>query len=489
VSPLSAKQLAWGGASLVVAGVLGWASTRYKVARPSSFFAINGLGISNTKVAKNVFLWPFQSATELSLTPKNHGFTINNLFTKDRLNLKVKIMVNFRPFDPIEHQAKAVAYATWCSEQESGGGGPLEGQTSIQSTILNAIEGDIRQSILAMDAKELLDAPEDFRSKVIEKIQKKLEEFGIQIPVLNVNDFEDCQNGDYLTTITQKTLATTRADAAIAVSEAALRQAKDTNKNNGETAESDKEYHIKIAGYNQMKAEKDIAVAKDINEKQLEMERAKEAKRQEQQTAFKRAVEMSRVAVEAEAVIAKATGEASAGIAKANGEATAAVAKATGEASAGIAKANGEATAAVARAKGDAEAIQLRAVAELYKAETEATAIKAKLAAEASGLHELLSVAPNHGMPFLMMKDGLYEKLAKANATAINGLQPRINVWNTGDTSKTDTFAPLRNLMGNLPPMFDFLRGQLNEKVAEDIVSSSSSSTMLASQKPKASAR
>jgi len=85
--------MAWGGASLVVAGVLGWASTRYHVARPSSFFAINGCGINNTRVAKNVFVWPFQRATELSLTPNNHSFMINNL----------KIMLNFIPLSCYEN--------------------------------------------------------------------------------------------------------------------------------------------------------------------------------------------------------------------------------------------------------------------------------------------------------------------------------------------------------------------------------------------------
>lgn len=67
-----------------------------------------------------------------------------------------------------------------------------------------------------------------------------------------------------------------------------------------------------------------------------------------------------------------------------------------------------------------------------------------------------------------MLKDNTYEKLARANATAINGLQPKISVWNTGSSSSdgaaaaiaADPTAPIRNLFQCLPPLLSTIKEQ-----------------------------
>ena len=51
--------------------------------------------------------------------------------------------------------------------------------------------------------------------------------------------------------------------------------------------------------------------------------------------------------------------------------------------------------------------------------------------------------------------------MAKANADAIRGLQPKISVWNTGENANgADATAPLRNLMQSLPPLFETIGDQ-----------------------------
>lgn len=61
----------------------------------------------------------------------------------------------------------------------------------------------------------------------------------------------------------------------------------------------------------------------------------------------------------------------------------------------------------------------------------------------------------------MMLKDNTYEKLAKANAAAINGLQPKITVWNTGaDAGSSDSTAPIRNLLQSLPPLLSTINEQ-----------------------------
>lgn len=63
-----------------------------------------------------------------------------------------------------------------------------------------------------------------------------------------------------------------------------------------------------------------------------------------------------------------------------------------------------------------------------------------------------------------MLTNGTYEKLANANAAAINGLQPKITVWNTGDSAGTgssnDGLGAIRNIMQSLPPMLSTINEQ-----------------------------
>ena len=52
----------------------------------------------------------------------------------------------------------------------------------------------------------------------------------------------------------------------------------------------------------------------------------------------------------------------------------------------------------------------------------------------------------------MMLQNNTYKKLAKANAQAINGLQPKITVWNTGENAgSSDSMVPIRNILQSLP--------------------------------------
>jgi flotillin len=66
-------------------------------------------------------------------------------------------------------------------------------------------------------------------------------------------------------------------------------------------------------------------------------------------------------------------------------------------------------------------------------------------------------------MQYLMLTTGTYERLADANANAVKGLAPKINVWNTGasgENGAADTMAPIRNLFQSLPPLLSTIHDQ-----------------------------
>lgn len=70
---------------------------------------------------------------------------------------------------------------------------------------------------------------------------------------------------------------------------------------------------------------------------------------------------------------------------------------------------------------------------------------------------------PQGLMNYLMLKEGVYVKLAEANAKAVNGLAPKINVWTTEGGSGSggaDAMAPIQNLFKSLPPLFSTIQDQ-----------------------------
>jgi flotillin len=64
-------------------------------------------------------------------------------------------------------------------------------------------------------------------------------------------------------------------------------------------------------------------------------------------------------------------------------------------------------------------------------------------------------------MQWLMLEKDTYMSLARENAKAVHGMQPKISVWNTGnDANGIDSTAPIRNLFQALPPLLTTIQDQ-----------------------------
>jgi len=107
-----------------------------------------------------------------------------------------------------------------------------------------------------------------------------------------------------------------------------------------------------------------------------------------------------------------------------------------------------------------------------YRATKEAEATFYAKKKEAEGIAEMAKAyrnmaevlgGPQGLLQYMMLQNNTYEKLAQANAKAINGLQPKISVWNTGPAGAdgaTDGSGPIRNLFQSLPPLLSTIQEQ-----------------------------
>jgi flotillin len=106
---------------------------------------------------------------------------------------------------------------------------------------------------------------------------------------------------------------------------------------------------------------------------------------------------------------------------------------------------------------------QMEADAHFYAQEREAQGLTEM--AKAYGEMGKVLGGPQGLMQYMMLQSNTYERLANANAKAINGLQPKISVWHTGNQAGAegggaDPSAPIRNLFQNLPPLLSTINDQ-----------------------------
>ena len=104
--------------------------------------------------------------------------------------------------------------------------------------------------------------------------------------------------------------------------------------------------------------------------------------------------------------------------------------------------------------------------------QAEAAALSKKLEAEAvmemaKSYKELANAfgGPEGLLRYLMIERGVYTDLAKHNADAIRGLNPKINIWNTGPgdsstSSAMDPMATIRGIVQGLPPLLSVVQDQ-----------------------------
>ena len=126
------------------------------------------------------------------------------------------------------------------------------------------------------------------------------------------------------------------------------------------------------------------------------------------------------------------------------------------------------AEAAYIAATKDAEALFVRQ-------SKEAEGLLIRQAKEAEGLSKMADAyakmaqafgGPQGLIQYMMVEKGIYGQLARANADAVRGMQPKVTVWNTGanagsnDGSGNDAAAAIRNTYQMLPPLMSTINEQ-----------------------------
>ncbi|KAL9597813.1 MAG: hypothetical protein Q9219_004890 [cf. Caloplaca sp. 3 TL-2023] len=397
----------------------------YNISDANSYLVITGGGISDIKVVKKAWVWPWQKHSRISISPFDFEITLQAM-TIEKLQFSLPAVFTTGPDDQI------------CED--------LDQQDDIVKGI---IEGETRVIVSGMTMEEIFKERQIFKGKVIENVQSDYN--------ANVKELQDTAGSEYFTFLSRKAHEGASNQAKVDVANAMMiaekrgRTRQELSKIDAQTAVLEtKRKSEKAEADNQLKTTQ-VKLDMELNLARIEADRNADAK----DAQLRRDVEVQRA--EAELERARATDLVHA---KINREA------AQQRADADFYAENKNADSHLYQQRQEAEASYFRATKE-----AEATFIARNK--EAEGITEMAKAygalssvlgGPQGVLQYMMLQNNTYEKLANANAQAINGLQPKITVWNTGNnacgSSGDDSTAPIRNILQSLPPLLSTINEQ-----------------------------
>ncbi|KAM3452322.1 hypothetical protein MY3296_004613 [Beauveria thailandica] len=420
-------------------------------------------------------------------------------------------------------------YAMLLSQSDDTKGSGDEKRRHLANIVKGIIEGETRVLVSSMTMEEIFSEREMFKRRIFRNIQAELDQFGLRIWNSNVKELKDAPGSNYFSSLSRKAHEGATNQARIDVAEAQLKgnvgesarhgqQEREIAKIHAETAVQKTERDIERAQAVARLATHKTALDRDVNIAKVTAERTLQSTDED----LKRDVEIKRAGAELERLratdLVKATieKESKQQVADAAAYKVAADAKAKQDAQQRDADAGAYRTRLEAKAMqeakqhdADAEAYRTRleakamqeakqhdADAEAYRVrlDADAEAYRIRLDAEASSyatqqmadadsfkkLKEAEGVAamadayakmaaalggPAGLLQYLMIENGTYIELAKANAEAIRGLEPKISVWNTGSGpggsgGASDQAETMRNVYQMLPPLMTTINEQ-----------------------------
>ncbi|KAF2724248.1 hypothetical protein K431DRAFT_154689 [Polychaeton citri CBS 116435] len=475
----------------------------YQVSEPNSYLAVTGAGIDNVKIVKKCFVLPFQKVAKISITPFDFEMTLEAM-TSEKLQFSLPAVFTIGPDDTVQSLQK---YATLLTGNADGqiSEGRLAviktGRGHVQNIVKGIIEGETRALVANMTMDELFNKRSVFRNQVIENVQKEVDAFGLRIYNANVKELKDMGDSKYFESLSRKAREGAVSQAQVDVAGARMHGRVGEAEREGEakqriaqinakTALAETDRKVEKANADQKLKKREIEIERDLNleqiaaqrageERDAELQKGVEQKRADMELERQRAETVTKAKIARESAEQKADADLYSQKQKADGlkynqqmEAEAIQFRAQKDADASLYKKTRDAEAVLFAKEKEAQAMLLQRQREAEARERDAEANFTVRKREAEGLTEMAKAygalasvlgGPQGLIQYLMLQDGTYEKLATANAKAINGLQPKINVWNTGSQGSEgvmDPTAPIRNLFQCLPPMLSTIQDQ-----------------------------
>ncbi|TKY74764.1 Flotillin protein 1 [Spatholobus suberectus] len=456
----------------------------YKVANASEYLVITGAGITDIKLAKKAWVLPGQSYTVFDLSPVNYTFEVQAM-SAEKLPFVLPAVFTIGPRVDDEHSL--LKYAKLLSSHDKL-------SNHVKELVQGIIEGETRVLAASMTMEEIFRGTKSFKQEVFEKVQLELNQFGLLIYNANVKQLVDVPGHEYFSYLGQKTQMEAANQAKVDVAEAKMKGEVGAKLREGQTLQNaariDAETKIISTQRRGDGLKEEIKVRTEV--KVFENEREAEVAEANSELAKKKAV-WTRAAQVAEVEAAKAVAlrdaELQREVERMNALTTTEklkaehLSKASVEYETKVQEANWElykkqkaAEAILFEKEKEAEAQkvlaeaaffsrQQAAEAELFAKKKEAEGLMTLGQAQGAYLRTLLdALGGNYAnlRDYLMINNGMFQQIAKTNADAIRGLQPKISIWTNGGEANGGS-GGMKDVAGvykMLPPLFKTVHEQ-----------------------------
>ncbi|KAK4480173.1 hypothetical protein RD792_013235 [Penstemon davidsonii] len=456
----------------------------YKVANASEYLVITGASIPDIKISKKAWILPGQSYTKFDVSPVNYTFEVQAM-SAEKLPFVLPAVFTIGP--RIDDDASLLKYAKLISPHDKL-------SHHVKELVQGIIEGETRVLAASMTMEEVFKGTKEFKQEVFEKVQLELNQFGLLIYNANVKQLVDVPGHEYFSYLGQKTQMEAANQAKVDVAEAKMKGEIGSKLRDGQTlqnaAKIDAETKI-VATQRQGEGKKEeIKVRTDVkvfeNQKEAEIAQvnadlakkkagwAKEAQVAEVEATkavalrdaeLQREVEQMNALTQIEKLkaefLSKASVEYETKVQEANWE----LYKKQKAAEAYLYEKQKEAEAQKASAEAAFFTRKQIVDGDLYAKKKEAEGLVALAEAQGTYLRTLLdSMGGNYSAlrDYLMINGGMYQEIAKINAEAVRGLQPKISVWTSGngDGGGDGAMKEVAGVYKMLPPLFKTVHEQ-----------------------------
>ncbi|GAB4854618.1 Flotillin-like protein 4 [Ancistrocladus abbreviatus] len=462
----------------------------FRVAGASEYLVITGTGIRDVKLAKKSWVIPGQRCTKFDISPVNYTYEVQAM-SAEKLPFILPAVFTIGPrtddMDSLKKYAKLISPHDKLSAH-------------VKDLVKGVIEGETRVLAASMTMEEIFRGTKEFKQEVFERVQLELDQFGLVIYNANIKQLVDIPGHEYFSYLGQKTQMEAANQAKIDVAEAKkkgeigakLRDGETLqnaakidaetkiisvqrqgdgkkeeikvksevkifeNEREAEVAEANAELSKKKAGWTQEAQVAEVESAKAVALREAELQREVERMNAMTQTEKLKAEFLSKASVEYETKVQEANWE---------------LYKTQKAAEAILFEKEREAEAQKALAEASFYASQQAADAGLYAKRREAEGIVAVAQAQGVYLRTLLeALGGNYAAlrDYMMINNGMFQEIAKINAEAVHGLQPKISIWTGGvaggeggDKAVTGSaLAEIANVYRALPPLFKTVQEQ-----------------------------
>nr|CAB3499351.1 unnamed protein product [Digitaria exilis] len=414
----------------------------YRIASPSEYLAITGYNISDVKLAKKAWVAPGQRCTRFDISPVNYTFEVQAM-SAEKLPFILPAVFIIGP--RADDEECLLRYAKLISPHDKL-------SHHVNELVKGVIEGETRVLAASMTMEEIFRGTKSFKQAVFENVQLELNQFGLIIYNANVKQLVDVPGHEYFSYLGQKTQQEAVNQAKVDVAEARMKGEVGAKEREGTTrqnaAKVDAETRVYTVKRQGEGAKEEARVKAEVkvfeNEREAEVAAAnselamkkagweQQARVAEVETAKAVEVERRNAARQTEKLkaehLSKAIVDYEMKVQEANWE----LYNRQKAAEAKLFETEREAEARRASAEAAFFARQREAEAELYAKRKEAEGLAAMGQAQSEYLSAMLgALGGSYGAlrDYLMITSGVYQEMARINADAIRGLEPKISVW------------------------------------------------------------